>query len=111
MSCVCQGHLTHVLQLQGAFQVNHCHPFVKAKFFGFFMLGKELEWGCSWNSGPALGTCLTGGPESQNSPVFQLYPAENCVLIQVITNLARVSFISLFSLSLYIEGLISNMYQ
>jgi hypothetical protein len=61
------------------------------------MLGKELEWGCSWNSGPALGSCVTQGPDSQNSPVLHLYPAENCVLIQAITNLARVSFISLFS--------------
>jgi hypothetical protein len=29
--------------MQGAFQVNHCHPFVKAKFFGFFMLGRNLN--------------------------------------------------------------------
>ncbi len=32
--------------MQGASQVNHCHPFIKEKFFGFFMLlGKELDHG------------------------------------------------------------------
>jgi hypothetical protein len=40
------------------------------------MLGKDLEQGCSWNSGPPLGSHPMQGPHSQNGPILNPYPTQ-----------------------------------
>jgi hypothetical protein len=40
------------------------------------MLGKDLEQGCSWNSGSPLSSHLMPGPHSQNGPILNPYPTQ-----------------------------------
>jgi hypothetical protein len=48
--------------------------FIKQTFYWFFMPpGKDLEWGCSGNLGPALGSCLTVGALIPRTPPFWVF--------------------------------------
>jgi hypothetical protein len=49
-------------------QMNHNCLFLKAKFYWFVMLGKELERDRSGNLGPVLRSGLAQDPHYQSSP-------------------------------------------
>lgn len=55
-------------------QMNHSCPSITQKFYWFFTPCKDLNRGCSGNLVPMLGSQLTQGPHSQNSPIFSPLP-------------------------------------
>jgi hypothetical protein len=91
-------HLTHKVPAFLSNESQGC-PFVKERFYQFFVPGKDLKLECSGNSGLVLDSCLAQGPYSHNSPVLGPYPTINFQEIRSYSNCKKI-LMTLFLLSI-----------